>query len=390
MAAPLRVLCAAVAAAAATAAAAAAACSSSLNCSGGLGACVAGACECAPPWTGATCATLDTSLPAAASRANEGLYADPGGAWTWTASPVADDSGRWHAFVDRFTNGCGVLHYCSNGEVAHAVADEMLGPYVFADLAIGARDGFFDSGAANDVTVRRLPNGSYALFYMGSSLAGAHPNCSVAYDPAEGDRSSRRIGVAVAASPYGPWSRLPLPLLGPCAGPSCWDNEDVSNPAPIFLDDGSVVMLYKGRGLRAGQHVGVAWAPALEGPWTRSAAPLLELGASEDPWQWRAADGVLHALLHNGPGAGADWGGFHAFSADRGRTWTSTGLAYTGAVTWSNKTQTVLARRERPQGVVDGAGRLIALFNSAQACEPREDWGAACRSFSMAVPLPSG
>ena len=94
------------------------ACSTDLDCSGGLGLCSSGSCACRPPWTGATCATLNASLPAAWSAANDALYADPLGSWTWTASPIADDAGRWHVFVDRFTNACGVLHYCSNGEVA--------------------------------------------------------------------------------------------------------------------------------------------------------------------------------------------------------------------------------------------------------------------------------
>ena len=103
---------------------------------------------------------------------------------------------------------------------------------------------------------------------------------------------------------------------------------------------------------------------------------------------WRAADGVAHALLHTGVGSSSTWGGSHAFSVDSGRTWNWTGTAYTGAVVWSNGTSGVLARRERPQGVVDAGGRLVALFNAAQACVPAQDWGAACRSFSMAVPLP--
>jgi hypothetical protein len=327
------------------------------------------------------------SLPAASSPTNGGLYTDPGGAWTWTASPLQDDAGQWHLYVDRFTNGCGVLHYCSNGEVAHAVAPSVLGPYTFSDLALAPRAGLFDSGACNDVTAARLPNGSWALFYMGAAEFGsAAPNCTTAYDPAEGNRGSRRIGLALAASPFGPWARAAEPLLGPCTkGPHCWDDSDVSNPAPLLAEDGSVTLLYKGRGGK-GQHVGVAWARGLEGPWTRAPQPLPTL-PGEDPWVWRTPDGLAHVLLHTGAGSGATWGGSHAFSLDGGRTWNWTGVAYTGAVAWSNGSAGVLARRERPQGVLDAQGRLAALFNAAQACIPAQDWGVACRSFSMAVPL---
>jgi hypothetical protein len=267
-------------------------CATALDCSGALGACVAGACVCAPPWSGPTCATLNVSLPAASSPTNGGLYADPSGAWTWTASPLQDDAGRWHLYVDRFTNGCGVLHYCSNGEVAHAVASNMFGPYTFSDVALAPRAGLFDSGACNDVTATRLPNGTWALFYMGAKLASPHPNCTAAYDPTEGDRGSRRIGLALAASPNGPWVRAAAPLLGPCAkAPDCWDDSDVSNPAPLFASDGSVTLLYKGRGFK-GQHIGVAWAPDLGGPWTRAPAPLLQIpgeGASRSPASFHCA-----------------------------------------------------------------------------------------------------
>lgn len=44
----------------------------------------------------------------------------------------------------------------------------------------------------------------------------------------------------------GPWRRLDAPVFGPCD--TCWDDYDVSNPAPILLANGSVVLLYKGRG----------------------------------------------------------------------------------------------------------------------------------------------
>jgi len=162
----------------------------------------------------------------------------------------------------------------------------------------------------------------------------------------------------------------------------------VSNPAPLFLpNDGGVVMLYKGRG--KGQLVGAAWAPALEGPWSRGAEPQPFGTGVEDPWLWLdKRTSVLHALFHQGAGSGASWGGAHAFSLNSGRSWNFTGPAYSGKMAWSNGTTTVLARRERPQGVTDANGTLVALLNAAQACLPKEDWGGACRSFSIGMPLP--
>lgn len=41
-----------------------------------------------------------------------------------------------------------------------------------------------------------------------------------------------------------------------------WDNIDVSNPSPIIKKDGSVIMLYKGRGGKT-QHMGIAYADSV-------------------------------------------------------------------------------------------------------------------------------
>ena len=48
--------------------------------------------------------------------------------------------------------------------------------------------------------------------------------------------------------------------LHPKAG--AWDNIDVSNPSPIIKKDGSVIMLYKGRGDKM-QHMGIAYADSV-------------------------------------------------------------------------------------------------------------------------------
>lgn len=93
-----------------------------------------------------------------------------------------------------------------------------------------------------------------------------------------------KTGIATSESLHGPWRRLNAPLFGP--DPTAWDNIDVSNPSPIIHRDGSVVMMYKGRGKLA-QHMGLATAPSVDGPYTRngslSALPDLP---GEDPWGW--------------------------------------------------------------------------------------------------------
>ena len=91
-------------------------------------------------------------------------------------------------------------------------------------------------------------------------------------------------------------------------------------------------------------------------------------------------------------GNGATSAGGHGWSVD-GVTWVQTGIAYTGNVTWSNRSVAVIARRERPQVLLarpnttgGSYGVPEYLFTSAQDCIPRQDGGPAasgCRSYTM-------
>ena len=186
--------------------------------------------------------------------------------------------------------------------------------------------------------------------------------------------------IATAASLNGPWRRLDKPLFGP--DPKAWDNIDVSNPSPIIHGDGSVVLMYKGRGKKA-QHMGLATAPTVDGPYTRNGS-LQELPdlPGEDPWGWiDPKTHTYHAVFHTGNGE--DSAGTHCWSAD-GKVWhgQNSPPAYTGHMSWADDTvqpyagkETVLARRERPQILLAGEagngssyGIPHLLFTSAEDC----------------------
>ena len=117
----------------------------------------------------------------------------------------------------------------------------------------------WDSGSVHEPTIHRIPGGTgdrvWALFYMGSAntwdavLHGRSPNCTRGDEPEWGDTATRRIGLATSSSLWGPWQRRDAPLLGPGQlAEGEWDHMDVSNAAPLFLTNGTVVLLYKGRG----------------------------------------------------------------------------------------------------------------------------------------------
>ena len=206
------------------------------------------------------------------------------------------------------------------------------------------------SVAIHGVSAHRLPNGTYALFYMGAIQTDmeASPNCTEGSGDASANRTTgthdgRRIGIATAQDLSGPWRRLDAPLFGPEA--DAWDNIDVSNPSPIIFSNGSVIMLYKGRG-RTTQHMGLAFAESVDGPYVRNnsglTAPALP---GEDPFGWiDATTGVIHALFHTGNGAAA--AGSHRWSVD-GVHWfgEETGASYTGLMDWAPDTDATHAGR---------------------------------------------
>lgn len=82
--------------------------------------------------------------------------------------------------------------------------------------------------------------------------------------------ANKRIGLAISDSPYGPWKRLDEPILK--TQPGTFYSFLTSNPSPIIQEDGSIVMIFKGRRYINGyQHsamsLGIAYAPQIEGPY---------------------------------------------------------------------------------------------------------------------------
>ena len=165
-------------------------------------------CVCAPGWAGTHCAAVKWARDA--RRA----FDDP--LWTWGGSAIRGPDGLVHMFASELTNDCGILHYCSNSRVVHLTASDPLGPYVRRAVALEPRaPPLWDSGAVHGPTVHALPQGGYALYYMGTQLTwnGTHPSCTDTVDPNTGNRSTRHSSVATSASLLGPWTRRDAPVF---------------------------------------------------------------------------------------------------------------------------------------------------------------------------------
>lgn len=107
-------------------------------------------------------------------------------------------------------------------------------------------------------------------------------------------RANKRVGLAVADSPYGPWKRLDEPILK--TEPNTFYSYLTSNPSPVVRKDGSVLMIFKGRahtenGRYSNMALGIASAPSIEGPYTvqNDKKPIFQVegqGEAEDPFLW--------------------------------------------------------------------------------------------------------
>ena len=360
------------------------------------GRCIEGRCFCDAGWRGYSCGELALGRSMVVVRYKDSPAA--GGAWTWGGSPIVDDKGLWHLFFSAMVNGCGLLHYQTNSVVKHAVANTLDGPWTVVTTALAPRHGGWDSGGVHAPSVSRDPRTKrFLLFYEATHSARSALDCRANSSvPAVYISRTRRIGVASAISPYGPWQRLDRPILAPRPSGS-WDDTDVSNAAPLLLPNGSVLLAYRagGDGVSLGGGMGIAAAPAWDGPYRRVGLSVSRaLFAAEDGALYMDRRKRFHMLVHrfaalNGSTAGSAVGG-HAWSLD-GIEWhfDQDSVAYTTAVSWQNGSHSSLYRRERPKPVVDDRGQLAELFNGAWPChrgtqdDDTLDSSTGCYSFTM-------
>ena len=371
------------------------ACTTDLDCSlNGL--CVSGSCACDAAWLGADCSTL-ALLPSARGDGD----CDPslngtavGYTTTWGGHPVVGDDGVWHAHVAEMALHCGMCAWGSQSQVAHYVAASVTGPYARRDLAVGAF-------AHNPVVVRTPAgtpnNASFIMFHIGIGCdsAGAHacnytgmPECANGSTPIHPGRPTSRIPpppnvtratTHVAASLDGPWLETP----------ASWRLPSCSNPAPVFLRNGSLALFCHGSYQQCGPlSGGLSFFMSASANWTAGPYNFQCLNvtnptytfngtvfhpANEDPHAYVDERGALHVLTHNqspcysGPVAAAFYGadvrgcGGHFYSADGGASWTfAWRAAYNGTVLFSDGAR-MTYKRERPKVVQDARGRIVAL-----------------------------
>lgn len=321
--------------------------------------------------------------------------------WVWGSSVIKGDDGNYHMYASRWSKYL-PFHpgWMIASEIVHAVSDTPEGPYIFNDVALGARGTqYWDGRSCHNPKV--VKNGdTYILYYMGST----HPFEEVTNENANeltldskwciAGRWGKRIGIATSKSPDGPWKRLDAPVLD--VKPDAYYNFLTSNPSPLIKEDGSVILLFKSRdyndnGITKGDmSISVATAPSYNGPYeVVGEKPLFSmehLGEIEDPHLWGDKAG-FHMVAKDQRGliTGGKGDGLLAHSQD-GLHWVvdKDPKAYTKIVRWDNGSIIKQGQLERPFVLVE-EGKPTHIFFATM--DGPGGFGNGTKTWNMAIPL---
>lgn len=167
----------------------------------------------------------------------------------WGGSVARDAAGRHHLFVSRWPSELGDHAWVTSSEIVRATSPSAEGPYRFEGVVLPRRGpSHWDGMMTHNPSVRY--DGSrkeWVLWYIGSTYNFSAPASPFASSTDEYKLAwgGKRVGVATAPSLEGPWTRSAAPILAPRDGH--WDGTIVSNPAPLVAPDGSVTLVYKSR-----------------------------------------------------------------------------------------------------------------------------------------------
>ena len=173
----------------------------------------------------------------------------------WGGGAIYDGK-QYHSYISTMANHCPLSTWGHNSRIDHGVADTIVGPYKFVDVAIPA-------WSHNSAPIS-LHDGSYAIVHIGDGTSkGVLTNCNKSHgevpiealplparrDPAEqGSKETGGSTIHVSKSLAGPWLPLSPNTLGGC-----------NNPAPWVHPNGTIYIVCGGSFKRS---------ESISGPWT--------------------------------------------------------------------------------------------------------------------------
>jgi len=260
------------------------------------------------------------------------------GYYVWCGSVIRGEDGRYYLFAARWPEETGFpIGYMTDSEIVLASTDDLCKPFQFEKVLFGKRPGdYWDSGMAHNPFICRIGD-EYVLFYIGTT---------------DGSWEKRAIGYAHSKSLTEGWIRSDKPIALP---------PDANNPAALVTEEG--IWLY----FRNGElKVSVAFAKHYDGPYRVLAEDICPEGAVEDMFVFRNGDRFeMIAEDCFGTYTGLEKGGVHFLSKDLIH-WkpAPNPQAFDFCVSYTDGTEQVLQRRERPFLFFDGED--VYLFSTAK------------------------
>ncbi|MGF1785515.1 glycoside hydrolase family protein [Photobacterium swingsii] len=328
------------------------------------------------------------------------------GMHVWGASPIASPDGRIHVFFSAWDKNAPHAAWVISCKVYHAVADSVESPFEVTGCVFEGRGGkAWDSWSIHNPSVTCI-DGKYYMVYMGtdgSSLSYDQADLSqhilemqekgefkVPEDAANAPASfnneiwgcyeklveSKRVGIAVADSLDGVWTRL-TPADRPTVDVGtmdAWDSVVVSNPALVKGVDGKIYLYYKSwdwqswRECHGNRKYGVAIASSPTSIFEKYAGnPILDFEFLGHNAQLEDAcvfvyQGAFHMIARD-MGIKNNSRGVYMHSSD-GIHWSEPETAYQSLAYYSNELSQGLEREgrfERPQVLMQN-GEPTALF----------------------------
>lgn len=207
----------------------------------------------------------DSLLPA---PIDGGLRRDD--AWVWCGSVIKGEDGQLHMFASMWEKTVPFEpNWLTNSMVVHATSSTPAGPFTYKGNVLPPRGAqYWDGMMTHNPTVHRCRD-KFLLFYTGTTYQADRPSTQpVSRELRFEARSNQRIGMAVAPSPNGPWTRPDSPCLD--VRPEHWDSFLTTNPAPCVLANGEIHLLYKSASSdTAPIQYGVARAESSDHPFER-------------------------------------------------------------------------------------------------------------------------
>ncbi len=291
------------------------------------------------------------------------------GYYVWGTSPIAGPDGKIHVFFSRWDARKGMGGWINGSEIAHAVADRPEGPYRDITTILAPRGGeWFDATTCHNPHIQFV-DGKYLLFYIGNSNKKT---------------DTKRIGLATADSPEGPWVRPEKPLLE-AGEQGTWDDHCTSNPAFLRHPNGESWLYYKSwntyeyenytdPAIRGNRKYGLATAAQATGPYHKYPGnPIIDYSSFgnnrqlEDAYVFRE-NGRFYMLARDMGKFGHEVG--IIMESDDGIRWSESKIAYFGVSHYVKEPPAPphlkkYGRFERPQLLMQN-GRPTHLFVASQ------------------------